>query len=87
MQAFKSGVSKEVLPFPESGAMSQGYIGYHIQQAIQDELMAKKIDGNAVALVSQMVVDKGDSAFKDPSKPIGEFMTEEEAKKLASAND
>lgn len=70
------------MPFDVCGAMSQGYIGYHIQQSMSYEL--KKIGKNipAVTLATQVVVDKNDPAFKNPTKPIGPFYTEEEAKSL-----
>ncbi|MCK5867174.1 MAG: carbamate kinase [Mycoplasmataceae bacterium] len=86
MNAFKEGVSKEILPFPECGAMSQGYIGYHIQNAIQNEFIKRNENGKVISLVSQMVVNKNDQGFKNPTKPIGDFMTETEAKKLAKDN-
>ncbi len=71
------------MPFPECGAMSQGYIGFHLQNAIQTELRERGINKNCAALVTQVVVDKSDDAFKNPSKPVGTFYSEEEAKKLA----
>ena len=67
---------------PECGAMSQGYIGYHLQNAIREELKIRNISKDVVAIVTQSLVDKNDSAFKNPTKPIGSFYTEEEAKKL-----
>lgn len=70
------------MPFPECGAMSQGYIGYHLQQAIGNELRKQGIDKTCVTVVTQVVVDKDDKAFKNPTKPIGSFYNEEEAKKI-----
>ena len=61
------------MPFDVCGAMSQGYIGYHIQQALKYAL---------VALTTQMIVDGNDPAFQNPTKPIGAFYTEEEARTL-----
>lgn len=69
---------KTEYPFPESGAMSQGYIGYHLQQAIQNELQAANIQKNVVALVTQVVVDPQDPAFSNPTKPVGKFYSLEE---------
>lgn len=69
-------------PFPECGAMSQGYIGYHLQQAIENELGKRNIEKTCVSLLTQVLVDKNDPAFQKPTKPIGEFMTEERAKEL-----
>lgn len=73
------------MPFPECGAMSQGYIGYHLQNAIQNELADRKIEKPVVTLVTQVIVDAEDPAFKDPSKPVGTFYTEEEAEAIAKA--
>lgn len=72
---------KTEYPFPESGAMSQGYIGYHLQQAIKNELIKNKINKEVVSLITQVLVDKNDTAFSNPTKPIGAFFTEEEIKK------
>lgn len=68
--------------FPESGAMSQGYIGYHFQNALRTELLNRGILKSVVSLVTQVVVDKEDPAFQNPSKPIGPFYTKEDANKL-----
>lgn len=80
--AHKANVGPE-MPFPECGAMSEGYIGYHLQQAIQMELNARKMNRSAVTLVNQVLVDKNDPAFHSPTKPIGSFYTKEEADKLS----
>lgn len=71
------------MPFDVCGAMSQGYIGYDIQQALRKALDKKNIKVPVVTLVTQVVVDKEDPAFKNPTKPIGPFYTEEEAKAIA----
>lgn len=71
-----------VMPFPECGAMSQGYIGYHLQQAIREEMRARNINKQIAAIVTQVVVDENDPGFKNPTKPVGSFFTEEQAKKL-----
>ncbi|WP_276880932.1 carbamate kinase [Anaerococcus tetradius] len=70
------------MPFPECGAMSQGYIGYHLQNALENEFIKDGIENPVVSLVSQVMVDDKDPAFSNPTKPIGDFYTEEEAKKL-----
>ncbi|MGO1470625.1 MAG: carbamate kinase [Tissierella sp.] len=67
------------MPFPECIAMSQGYIGYHLQNAIYSELSKRDIDKNIVTLLTQVIVDEDDEAFKDPTKPIGKFYSLEEA--------
>ena len=70
------------MPFDVCGAMSQGYIGYHIQQALRYALAKRNIDVSVVSLVTQMIVEASDPAFKNPTKPIGGFYSEEEAKAL-----
>lgn len=70
------------MPFDVCGAMSQGYIGYHIQQALRFALQKRGKNTPVVALVTQVVVDKNDPAFQKPTKPIGPFYTEEVAKKM-----
>jgi len=71
------------MPFDVCGAMSQGYIGYHIQQALRYALAERNRNIPVVTLVTQMVVDPLDPAFREPTKPIGPFYTREEAEKLA----
>ena len=70
------------MPFPECTAMSQGYIGYHIQKALKKELKKEQIDKEVVTVVTQVVVDENDDAFKNPSKPVGPFYSKEEADAL-----
>ena len=71
--------SKKV-PLPTSVAMSQGYIGIDLQNAIKYELYRRDLDMKVSTILSQVEVDEQDEAFENPSKPIGRFMTEEEAK-------
>jgi carbamate kinase len=71
-----------VMPFDVCGAMSQGYIGYHIQQALRYALARRNLNIPVVSLVTQVVVEKTDQAFLKPEKPIGAFYTKEEAEKL-----
>lgn len=71
------------VPFPECIAMSQGYIGYHLQTAIRSELKRRKIKKSVATVVTQVIVDKDDNAFKNPTKPIGGFYSEEEANKIS----
>ena len=71
------------MPFDVCGAMSQGYIGYHIQQALSEALRDRGRYIPVVTLVTQVVVDPGDPAFSNPTKPIGPFYTEDEAKAIA----
>lgn len=70
------------MPFDVCGAMSQGYIGYHIQQALKYALSIRNKHCPVVTVATQLVVDKDDKAFENPTKPIGPFYTEEEAAKL-----
>ncbi len=70
------------LPFDVCGAMSQGYIGYHIQQALRKSLEKRGRHIPVVTVITQMVVDEKDPAFENPSKPIGPFYNEEEARNL-----
>ena len=86
MSTYANIKGTEVMPFAECGAMSEGYIGYHLQQAIQAELDKRKIKKKSVTIATQVEVDKTDVAFKNPTKPIGEFVTKEEANKLAKIN-
>ena len=67
------------VPLPTSVAMSQGYIGIDLQNAIKYELFSRGIDGKVSTILSQVEVDINDPAFENPTKPIGRFMTKEEA--------
>ena len=75
---------KSDMPFPECGAMSQGYIGYHLQNSIQNELSARGIEKSVATVVTQVLVDEQDPAFSHPTKPIGAFYSKEEAEKIAA---
>ena len=81
--AFTDAKSVPDMPFPECGAMSQGYIGFHIQNAIDNELKEQGVQRNVVTVVSQVLVDKNDPLFQSPSKPVGAFYSEQEAKEIA----
>lgn len=72
-------VKTPVMPFPECGSMSQGYIGYQLQQCLQDELERQNIKKDCATLITQVLVDANDSAFQNPTKPIGMFYSKEEA--------
>ena len=67
------------MPFDVCGAMSQGYIGYHIQEALKYALSKRNRNVPVATIVTQVVVEKQDPAFQNPTKPIGPFYTEEEA--------
>lgn len=78
------GGKTPAMPFPECGAMSQGYIGYHLQQAIQNELLKRKVDKKCATVVTQVVVDPNDPGFKNPTKPVGMFYSKEEADRIVA---
>lgn len=83
-----NGGNTPEIPFAECGAMSQGYIGYHLQQAIQNELKKRNSNIPCATIVTQVVVSKDDPGFQNPTKPIGTFCTKEEAeKKMAETGD
>ena len=71
------------MPFPECGAMSEGYIGYHIQNALYNCLKQKGINKTVSTIVTQVLVDPKDPLFQNPSKPIGSFYSREEAETIA----
>jgi carbamate kinase len=80
-----------IMPFPECAAMSQGYIGYHLQQAFENELKKKKEaisllyekKPTFISIITQTIIDKNDPAFNNPTKPIGNFYHDKnEVKKL-----
>ena len=81
--AFNEAKSVPDMPFPECGAMSQGYIGFHLQNALQNELKAQGVKRNVATVVTQVVVDKNDPLFQNPSKPVGTFYLKEEAEAVA----
>ena len=80
--AYKSADKVHEAPLDVCGAESQGFIGYFLQQTLQNELFKRKIQKNVATIVTQVLVDKNDFAFKNPTKPIGGFMGEEEAKNV-----
>lgn len=75
--------STPLMPLPECGAMSQGYIGYHLQNAIKNALLERRIDKEVVTVVTQTIVAEDDSAFAHPSKPIGSFYDKATAERLS----
>ena len=82
--AAEAGAIKADMPFPECGAMSEGYIGYHLQQAIGNELTARGIRKPVVTIVTQTVVSQDDPAFQNPTKPVGAFYDKETADRIAA---
>ena len=75
---------KSDMPFPECGAMSQGYIGYHLQNAIGNELASRGMTKEVATVVTQVLVDEKDPAFQNPTKPVGAFYDKETADRIAA---
>ena len=80
--AARTGAIKSDMPFPECGAMSQGYIGYHLQNALENEFTRRGMDKDVCTVVTQVLVDESDPAFENPTKPIGNFYDREVAEKI-----
>ena len=80
--AFETSKETPNMPFPECGAMSEGYIGYHIQNALYNSFKQNNINKSVVTLISQVLVDPQDPLFLHPSKPIGSFYTKEQAEQI-----
>lgn len=83
-EAAQSAANTPAMPFPECGAMSQGYIGYHLQNAIINEMRSRGIAQDVVTVITEVQVDPADPAFQDPTKPIGSFYSKEQADELAA---
>ncbi|HDT5145054.1 TPA: carbamate kinase [Klebsiella michiganensis] len=86
-QAFEAAAKTEahtpMLPMSVCVALSQGYIGYDLQNAIREELLTRQLDISVATLITQVEVDANDKAFLNPTKPIGSFFSKEEAEKLS----
>ena len=80
----KQEAKSDIMPLSMCVAMSQGYIGYDLQNVIGEELDRRGAHTHVATVLTQVAVDPADPAFQHPTKPIGAFMTEEEAKKLAA---
>ena len=81
--AFETSKETPNMPFPECGAMSEGYIGYHIQNALYNSLNRRNINKTVCTVVTQVLVDPKDPLFLNPSKPIGSFHSKKEAEDIA----
>jgi len=81
--AFTEAPSTPEMPLPECGAMSQGYIGYHIQNALQNALKSENIHKEVATIVTQVEVSPDDPLFLNPSKPVGAFYTKEQSEEIA----
>lgn len=80
--AAQANVIRAPMPFPECAAMSQGYIGFHLQNRIGNELAARGLKKEIVTLVTQVLVNEDDPGFSNPTKPIGSFYGREDAKRI-----
>lgn len=80
--AFSESTSTPLMPFAECGAMSQGYIGFHIQNALYNIMQEKKHQRSISTIISQVLVDVNDTAFQNPTKPIGSFYSKEQSLEL-----
>ena len=78
----KSEAKTPFIPMSVCVAMSQGYIGYDLQNALREELLQRGLNIPVATIISQTVVDKNDPAFQNPTKPIGSFYSEDEAKEM-----
>jgi carbamate kinase len=83
--AAKTDKKFPIMPMPHCVALSQGYIGYDLQCAIRMEMEKRGIKKEAATIITMVEVDPNDKAFQNPTKPIGIFMTEEEAMALKAA--
>ncbi len=70
------------MPLPECTAMSQGYIGFHLQGAILQEMRRRRMPWHVATVITRIEVDRHDSAFSNPTKPIGPYYKKEDAEKL-----
>ena len=80
--AHQGSVNTPLMPFAECGSMSQGYIGYQLQQVLQDEMERQKVKKDCVTVITQVLVAANDPAFQNPTKPIGAFYSKEQADEL-----
>lgn len=80
--AYQNKAGTPLMPFAECGAMSQGYIGYHLQQAIGEELRHEGISKKCATIITQVEVDSQDKAFENPTKPVGMFYSQEQAEEI-----
>ena len=79
----KQEPSADIMPLSMCVAMSQGYIGYDLQNALKEELLNRGLQQGVATVLTQVVVDENDPAFRHPTKPIGAFMAKAEAEKMA----
>lgn len=80
--AYKQNSNVSAMPFAECCAMSQGYIGFHLQNALQNTFFENGMTNHVSTAITQVIVDRNDSAFQNPTKPVGIFYTEEQAREI-----
>lgn len=85
--AAKTDAHTPMLPMSVCVALSQGYIGYDLQNALREELLSRNMHIPVATLITQVEVDPNDPAFSNPTKPIGSFFSKEEAEQLALKGD
>lgn len=80
------GTAEKDMPMSECVAMSQSYIGYHLQNAIENQLRKQNVADKTVAtVITRVIVDPEDPGFKNPTKPIGAFFSKEDAERMSAA--
>ena len=85
--AFEDSYENEDIPYmplPECTAMSQGYIGYHLEKGLREILKKENIKRKVATIITEVIVDKNDPSFKTPTKPIGPFYSKKMADKLSN---
>ncbi|MDU2064276.1 MAG: carbamate kinase [Sporomusaceae bacterium] len=80
--AYTQNSNVSAMPFAECNAMSQGYIGFHLQNALQNTFVQQGMTTHVSTAITQVIVDPKDSAFQCPTKPVGLFYSEEAAKEI-----
>ena len=80
--AYKENSKVSAMPFAECSAMSQGYIGFHLQNALQNTFFEQGMTTHVSTAITQVIVDLKDPAFQNPTKPVGIFYSEEVAKEI-----
>ncbi|WP_110955979.1 carbamate kinase [Anaerosinus massiliensis] len=80
--AYKENSKVSAMPFAECAAMSQGYIGFHLQNALQNMFVEQGMTTHVSTAITQVIVDPHDAAFEHPTKPVGLFYSEETAKEI-----
>src|SRR5665647_2355334 len=82
----RASYQQSLVPLSEAVAMSQAYVGYHLQNAIENQLHARGLDKTVCTVITRSLVDADDPMFRRPTKPIGAFFTAEEAARSPAAS-